>query len=150
MCEVGYLSTVLTRISDTARATGVREQQSHGHSLCYVSLQQPGLLDCWGVLTLNNPAPSKSSSPDFKHSEKTFNRNWRPPNFLPISRSFFSFAFFFPSLSSSGSTVQSWITKPSPKFCGIKKKTSREAPAVTGTQRERHTCIYQHTSTLPL
>lgn len=71
--------------------------------------------------------PSKSSAPDFKHSEKTFNRNWHRPNFLSISRSFFSFAFFFPSLSSSGSTVQPWITKPSPKFCG-KKRNLAERP----------------------
>lgn len=142
---------MLTRISDTARG---QQEWENSKATSIRSARFPcSSRDSWiveGFWLWIILLPSKSSSPDFKHSEKTFNRNWRPPNFLPISRSFFSFAFFFPSLSSSGSTVQPWITKPSPKFCGIKKKTSREAPAVTGTQRERHTCIYQHTSTLPL
>lgn len=44
------------------------------------------------------PLPSKSSSSDFKQCAKTFNRIWRPPNFLSFSRSFFFFFAFFFSL----------------------------------------------------
>lgn len=75
--------------------------------------------------------PSKSLSSDFKHSEKTFSRVWQPPNFLSITRSFSFFTFFFHSLSSPESTVQSWITKPNPN--SVKK-----APAMAGIHTNTH------------
>ena len=87
--------------------------------------------------------PSKSSSSDFKHWAKTFNRIWHPPNFLSISRSFFFFAFFFPlcppldQLSSLESQSQAQILWES----------RGEAPVLPGAHAQTHTDTQTHKHT---